>query len=115
MQTISVPTEKGNTMREKLIELLESAPGHANNEVYSFAEIVDNLIANGVRIPVRCKDCKYWCKFDGFGNCCSINGLDAAREEDFCSYGVRKENPVPNITGQTMDAINKMGNKVHGG
>jgi hypothetical protein len=35
---------------EKLIELLEEAPGHANTEVYSFAEIADHLIANGVTI-----------------------------------------------------------------
>ena len=35
-------------MREKLIELLEEAPGHASNEVYSFGEIADHLIANGV-------------------------------------------------------------------
>ena len=39
-------------MREKLIELLE--------DVWSadtWEEIADYLIANGVTIPVRCKDC----------------------------------------------------------
>ena len=42
-------------MREKLIELLEEAPGHANNEVYSFYEIADHLIANGVTIVANCQ------------------------------------------------------------
>lgn len=41
---------------------------------------------------VCCKDCKYWHDFDGFKNCRSINGLDAAGAEDFCSNGVRKDN-----------------------
>ena len=41
---------------------------------------------------VRCKDCKYWHDFDGFMNCRSINGLDTAWADDFCSNGVRKDN-----------------------
>lgn len=36
--------------RERLIELLDKAPGHANNEIYSLDEIAEFLIANGVVI-----------------------------------------------------------------
>ena len=47
-QTISVPTEKGKTMREKLIELLDNfmQPGKQN----TLGEFADYLIANGVVI-----------------------------------------------------------------
>ena len=41
-------------MREKLIELqMQAKIG------WTKAEFADHLIANGVTIPVRCKDCKY--------------------------------------------------------
>jgi hypothetical protein len=60
IQTISVPTEKGEPMREKLIELLCKAHGMATDaslfENASFAEQLeaeaDFLIANGVNVPV---------------------------------------------------------------
>ena len=79
-------------MREKLIELLENAPGQANNEVYSLAEIVDHLIANGVTIPVLCKDCKnrehVWCPMESVEQYPWL----ATKDDDFCSYGERKNN-----------------------
>lgn len=36
------------TDRERLLNMLEQAPGQANSEIYSMDEIVDYLIANGV-------------------------------------------------------------------
>lgn len=76
------------TDREKLIELLETVP-HAQRlypDLY-----VDHLIANGVTVPVRCKDCKhlgvtygeYWCD----------RTLDShpTDKDNFCSYGERKK------------------------
>ena len=84
----------GETMREKLIELLESVP-HAQRlypDLY-----VDHLIANGVTIPVRCKDCKHYDNSEGI--CwCHLNskffpgGMDwhGFPEDGFCSYGERR-------------------------
>ena len=77
-------------MREKLIELLEEAPGHANNEVYSFREIAVFLVANGVTIPVKCKDCKWWHD----QRCTNINGANCLifNPHWFCCSGERKDN-----------------------
>ena len=74
-------------MREKLIELLREVQYLGGLE----EKIADHLIANGVTIPVRCKDCVYmknqfharfcnvWCMYNGMG------------DEGFCNYGERKE------------------------
>ena len=45
--------------REKLIELLEQAPGHANWEIFSFDDIADYLIDNGVTIQNQAIDFDY--------------------------------------------------------
>lgn len=63
---------------------------------------------------IRCDECKNYntdgcC--DGFGWCEFLNV--GVMDNDFCSHGVRPEKP--NVTDQTMDAINKMGTAVHGG
>lgn len=81
-------------MREKLIELLKSNP-YANTP-YSIA---DHLIANGVTIPVRCKDCKHYDNTEGI-QWCYLNskfakhGMDwhSFPEDGFCFYGERKMN-----------------------
>ena len=72
-------------MREKLIELVATAPGHANYEIYSIAEIVDDLIANGVTIPVRCRDCRH-CVVMSEGMCCD-RALPTKRMEDYYIHG----------------------------
>jgi hypothetical protein len=76
-------------MREKLIELIEQ-------EYYcSIEEIADHLIANGVTIPVRCKDCKHW--KNEINGCteekrfCDI-GFYMVHKNGFCSFGERKTN-----------------------
>ena len=75
------------TDREKLSELL--SPWLAHLSLCAAGE----LIEKGVTIPVRCKDCKQWCRNNGItdspnGNCfyhdATTNG------NDFCSYGERK-------------------------
>ena len=92
-------------MREKLIELMKKTPlmeigGRiADAEKclvsYVFESFADHLIANGVTIPVRCKDCKYYWMPQGF---CTHDRHDyqtmsvPQKEDDFCSYGERKEN-----------------------
>ena len=77
--------------REKLIELMEQ-------EYYcSIEEMADHLIANGVTIPVRCKDCKHCYSFITKRNkqpmCrCMRHDLDViVRTHDFCSYGERRD------------------------
>ena len=69
METTSVPTEKGKTMREKLIELICSTEyGNGsligNNFQKGFIEkIADHLIANGVTIA-KAEDLKRTASLD---------------------------------------------------
>ena len=45
---------------------------------------------------VRCKDCKHketWHKNEAFGyDICGVSGLCVVEDNDFCSYGERKDN-----------------------
>lgn len=45
---------------------------------------------------VRCKDCKFFCPYDGEehkGDCMELVGLESCvYEDDFCSYGERRKN-----------------------
>ena len=88
-------------MREKLIDILR-----AGNRVGSYCaeegalkRIANHLIANGVTIPVRCKDCKYNVAnmkpdpldmADYSDITCSYFMTDGMNSDDFCSYGERK-------------------------
>ena len=48
-------------------------------------------ISDRIKI-VRCKDCKYYKTGKDYEPYCNhINGLDEAKDNDFCSYGERKE------------------------
>lgn len=78
--------------REKLTKLLlpmveSELAGDCSSLVRGWA---DYLIANGVTIPVRCKDCKWWidfiCTNKNGANCYVING------NWFCAAGERKDN-----------------------
>lgn len=82
-------------MREKLIELIQSAVSGCAR--YWAELIADRLIAAGVVVPVRCKDCKKWDAKIGsceeftthrFPACGRITFL--TREDDYCSYGERR-------------------------
>ena len=88
-------------MRENLIELLKSADDLPVVETYeSFA---DYLIDNDVVPVVRCKDCKYQSKIwiedkrrkeKGYYiyGCNYQEMCEVGYDDDFCSYGERKEN-----------------------
>jgi hypothetical protein len=80
-------------MREKLIELENDARmnAHWHGAKNQIEYVVDYLIANGVTIPVRCKDCKYR-RGDFFGGfvCRLHKGLAMVTDESFCSYGERR-------------------------
>ena len=54
----------------------------------------DHLVKNGVKLPVTCKDCKFFKPiYKGSTNrmCFKHFGLTNAKENDFCSYGERME------------------------
>ena len=82
--------------RGKLIELLESAESavYWNSSDKGFIEkIAEHLIANGVTIPVRCKDCKYReVTPDSLRWCYVWNGINGMGDEGFCNYGERIDN-----------------------
>lgn len=90
-----------DNMREKIVKLLcEASSLSVDAELFedsSYAQQLeieaDFLIANGVTIPVRCKDCKHrvldtvngedWCNHT-LGLCSEVYATD------FCSYGERR-------------------------
>ena len=87
-------------MREKLIELLDKVQDYGTKNTYEEHSITvesknneivaDHLIANGVTIPVRCKDCKHWS--DGVRGCtdhvkCCKIGFYMVGENGYCVYG----------------------------
>lgn len=74
-------------MREKLIELLMDAMPSCYSDTFA-SQIADHLIANGVEIPVRCKDCKWW--EDWY--CTNVNGANTSvvNGDWFCCAGERR-------------------------
>ena len=80
--------------REKLIALLyEPFLQYKINELSDTGDIADHLLANGVTIPTRCKDCKY--KFSANGHNkdgCPLDGVGLMHDDDFCSCGERRDN-----------------------
>ena len=82
----------GMGMREKLIELVLRMDITDN-----VGNIVDFLIANGVTIPVRCKDCKHLTVYNSptlYAYCQKTHLRFEPFKEDtrthYCSYGERK-------------------------
>lgn len=48
-------------------------------------------IVDGMKV-VRCKHCKYYHEMEeGFFDCICSFGLDFPQENDFCSYGEKKD------------------------
>ena len=85
-------------MREKLMRIVcdaleDGCVGHCNYpHCYRVNSVVDHLIANGVTIPVRCKEC-VWCeKGKDYEPYCShpTDGMYNVQMDDFCSYGERR-------------------------
>ena len=74
-------------MREKMIELLRNCPYRPRPNMM-WELIADHLIANGVTIPVRCKDCKHYmtihCTCDG---CC-------ISDDWYCADGERRTDEI---------------------
>ena len=93
------------TDKEILIESLKKGVNRAKDKVrgegspFSWGDVADYLLANGVVKVVRCKDCKHRANYLGRIMCDlraekyqnSIVGLTATEENHFCSYGEVKE------------------------
>lgn len=72
--------------REKLIGLLNQNCGYVEEQP---AEILaDYLIANGVTIPVRCDECKY---YNRDKDMCSRQVCMSTHKNGFCDFGKAKE------------------------
>lgn len=54
-------------------------------------QIIDNISANNIMEVVRCKDCKYYRKMYKLCSCRSDKFNVYLNDNDFCSYGERKE------------------------
>ena len=78
-------------MREKLIELLNNSfdEQYGKRGLLTAQHTADHLIANGVTILVRCKDCKCYLRDDMFGG--GYCHGERVKQDDFCSYGERRE------------------------
>lgn len=86
-------SEKEKAMRNKLAELLEEAEGLVNNDRPSLEAVAEYLIAHGVTIPERCKDCAR----EGTEKCPMVhrdpifgNLYSETRPMGYCSYGERR-------------------------
>ncbi len=73
-------------MREKLIKILR-VPIFPHELVDPTEAVADYLLDNDVIPVVRCKDCK---RMNEDKICVAWEGF--VREDDFCSYGERKDN-----------------------
>ena len=91
------------TDREKLIDLINESRVRRDNDGYALStsgQIADHLIANGVTIPVNCRDCKKSSRTSTGKYLCDRrahvkNGLKFGSTltlPDYsCSYGERKD------------------------
>ena len=81
-------------MREKLIELLDETfeKQYDKNLVITAWSTANHLIANGVTIPVRCKDCKKRYKPNECPMCILVYGEqhDFTHENGYCDRGERR-------------------------
>ena len=77
--------------RERLIELMvEARKADGDETIPFFDHLADHLIANGVVIPVGCKDCKMRCPESiTVVKHCTLTGVPVD-DDDFCSYGERR-------------------------
>lgn len=82
--------------RQKLIDDFTGSGGLTvyGKYVPAIVSRINSQPAADVVEVVRCKDCVYWGGVDEFGDgfCKKPSGIDdIARENDFCSYGERRE------------------------
>lgn len=90
--------------REKARELIDNYGKNAIDsgrwsldpvdDIIALAKGVDKISSADVVEVVRCKSCQFWNTYipypDGLG-CCQTHASKITGENDFCSYGIRKE------------------------
>ena len=77
------------TDREKLVELINDVLNYlpwGQVSSHTAKELADYLITNGVTIPVRCKECRY---YNEDGEYCGMWG-EVRHSEHYCDEGVRE-------------------------
>ena len=78
------------TEREKLVELIANKP-----QPYTHESFADYLLDSGVRLPVRCSECKhhstYVCRndFTGIIHRCEY-GIGTYDDDFYCAYGEKR-------------------------
>lgn len=86
------------TDKERITEVLKAYTKKHNisASVVILEEYAEELIRQGVTMPIRCKDCKYYKAQKQSVNwknkkkyCCRVVALKV-NENDYCSYGERK-------------------------
>lgn len=74
--------------RQAAIDIVVFECGKWTGLAKEISKQLKQLPATDVAPVVRCKDCLF---FTTEKSCCRPEGLIKAREDDFCSYGERKE------------------------
>ena len=78
-------------MREKLIKILRE-PIFPHELADPTEAVADYLMDNNVVPVVRCKDCKHFYTDEYYGaTTCDHNCIVEPDNNDFCSYGERRE------------------------
>lgn len=80
------------TDKERITEILKAYTKKHNIMASSviLEEYADELVKQGVVMPIRCKDCKHLMFSDMYGECSQAH-MGIVRPDDFCSYGERKD------------------------
>lgn len=85
--------------RDRLVKLIKDSSQYINELDDLVERVADHLIENGATIPVRCGECKYYEEVEyyhptdkeTFKNVCRLYHRQM-HQDDYCSYGQRKEN-----------------------
>ena len=89
-----LPSEKRLIDANALISYMDGCSKESRFRVYyGYAKsFIDDAPTVDAVPVVRCKDCKHFKRnLENDTYCSSVNGLTDPQEDDFCSYGERKE------------------------
>ena len=89
-----LPSEKRLIDANALISYMDECSKESRFRVYyGYAKsFIDDAPTVDAVPVVRCKDCKHFKRnLENDTYCSSVNGLTDPQEDDFCSYGERKE------------------------
>ena len=89
-----LPSEKRLIDANALISYMDECSKESRFRVYyGYAKsFIDDAPTVDAVPVVRCRDCKHFKRnLENDTYCSSVNGLTDPQEDDFCSYGERKE------------------------